>query len=63
MIIQVVAGQIGEGAGGDTHAVEPALVKTVARCLKRQMIDAKIRQMGQVRVQIGRVGRGQPFAA
>ena len=40
MIIEMVARQIGEGAGGDAHAVEPVLVEPVRGGFQRQMRDA-----------------------
>ncbi len=40
VIVQVVARQIGEGAGGEPHAVEPLLVEPVRGGLQREMGDA-----------------------
>ena len=59
MIIEVVARQVGEGAGGDAHAVEPALVETVRGGLERQMCDALTRQPVERAMQFDRIGRGQ----
>ena len=40
MVVEVVAGQIGERRRGDRDAIEAKLRQTVARCLDRDMIDA-----------------------
>ena len=47
MIIEMIARQIGEGAGGDAHAVEPVLVEPVRGRLQRQMRDALAGQPGR----------------
>ncbi len=59
MIIEMIARQIGEGAGGDAHAVKPVLIESVRRCFQRQMRDALARQLIERAVQVDRIGRGQ----
>ena len=44
MIIEVIARQIGEGAGGDAHAVEPVLVEPMRGGFQREMRDALARE-------------------
>src|SRR5690348_17636872 len=39
MIIHVIAGDVGETAGGDDHAVQPVLIQTVAGGLDGQMVN------------------------
>ena len=58
VIIQMVAGDIGEGAGRDPHAVEPVLVEAVAGRFERQMRHAVARQLVQRAMQLDRIGRG-----
>ena len=58
MIVEMIARQIGEGGGGDPHAVEPVLIETVRRRLQRQMRDALARQL-RASMQFDRIGRGQ----
>ena len=59
MIVHVVAAEIGEGAGGKPHAIQPALVEAVAGGLHRGMGDAGVREFGEQLMQRDRVGRGQ----
>ena len=59
MIIEMIARQIGEGAGGDAHAVEPMLVEAVRRSFQRQMGDALAGQLIERAVQFDRIGRGE----
>ena len=40
MIIEMIAREIREGAGGDAHAVEPVLVEAVRGGFEREMRDA-----------------------
>ena len=40
MIVHVVARQIGERGGGDTHAVKPLLIQTMRGRLDREIRDA-----------------------
>ena len=40
VVVEVVAGQVGEAGGGQPHAVQPALVEPVRRGLHRRMLDA-----------------------
>ena len=55
----MVAREIGEGAGGDAHAVEPVLVEPVRGGLQRQMRDALAGQLIERAMQLDRIGRGQ----
>ena len=59
VIIEMVARQIGEGAGGDAHAVEPVLVEAVRGGFQRQMGDALAGKLVERAVQFDRIGRGQ----
>ena len=59
VIIEMVAREVGEGAGGDAHAVEPVLVEAVRGRFERQMRDALARQRIERAVQLDRIGRGQ----
>ena len=59
VIIEMVAADIGEGAGGDTHAVEPELIEAVRRRLQHQMGDVVAGQFVERTVQRDRIGRGQ----
>ena len=59
MIVEMVARQIGEGAGGDAHAVEPVLVEAVRGGFQRQMRDALARQLVERAMQFDRIGRGE----
>src|ERR1700739_571429 len=51
MIIHVVAGEIGEAAGGDAHAVEPILIKSVRGSFEREMRDAVARDFVELAMQ------------
>ena len=59
MVVEMVARQIGEGAGGDTHAVKPVLIEPVRGGFQRQMGDAFAGQLIERAVQFDRVGRRQ----
>ncbi len=59
MIVEMIARQIGEGAGGDAHAVEPVLVEAVRGGFEREMRDALARQSIERAVQFDRIGRGE----
>ena len=59
MIIEMIARQIGEGAGGDAHAVEPMLVEPVRGGFQRQMRDALAGQRIERAMQFDRIGRGE----
>ena len=59
MIVEMVARQIGEGAGGDAHAVEPVLVEAVRGRFERQMRDALAGELVERAMQLDRIGRGQ----
>ena len=43
VIIQVIAGDIGEGAGGERHAVDAALLQAMTGGFEREMGDAVAR--------------------
>ena len=55
----MIARQIGEGTGGDAHAVEPVLVEAVRGGLEREMRDAFARELVEHAMQLDRIGRGQ----
>ena len=59
MIVHVVAAEIGEAAGGEPDAVEPALVEAMARRFHRRMRDAGVGEFREQAMQRDRVGRGQ----
>ncbi len=59
MIIEMVARQIGEGAGREPHAIEPALIEPMRRGLEGEMRDAVPRQLVERLVQRDRVRRRQ----
>ena len=59
MIVEMIAREIGEGAGGEPHAVEPVLIETVRGGFHRQMGDAVAGQPIERSVQADRIGRGQ----
>jgi hypothetical protein len=59
VIVHVVAAEIGEAAGRELHAVEAALVETMAGSLHRCMGDAGVGQFLEQPVQRHRIGRGQ----
>ncbi len=58
VIIQMIARDIGEGAGGERHAVDAALLQAVARGFEREMGDAVVGKRGENAMQLDRVGRG-----
>ena len=47
VIVHVVAGQIGESAGGEPHAIEPLLVEAMRGGFDREVGDALSRQAGR----------------
>ncbi len=59
VVVEVIAGEVGEGSGGERQAVKAELGEAVARRLDRDAIDAAHRQFAQGAVQRHRVGRGQ----
>ena len=59
VIVEMVARQVGEGAGGEGNPVETVLAETVARRFENQMVDAGPGEIGEVAVQRDRIGRGQ----
>ena len=59
MIVEVVAGDVGEAAGGKAKSVEPELIETMRRCFDRQMGDALAGQRVDRAMQIDRIGRRQ----
>ena len=59
MVIHVVAGEIGEAAGGDAHAVEPILIEPVRGSLERKMRDAIARDFVELAMQRDRIRRRQ----
>ena len=59
VIIEVVARQVGEGAGGEPHPVEPLLIEAVRGGFKREMGDADAGEFVERLVQRDRIGRRQ----
>ena len=49
VVVEVVAGEVGEARRREPHAVEPALVEPVAGCLHRRMGDALVGEVGEQR--------------
>ncbi len=58
VVVQMIARDIGEGAGRERDAVDAALLQAVARGFEREMGDAVLGKRGEDRVQLDRVGRG-----
>ena len=58
VIIHVVAGDVGEAAGRDLHAIETELVEAMAGGFQRQMVDAVLLQLRQQAVDFDRIRRG-----
>ena len=59
VIVEMVARQIGEGAGREAHAVEPVLVEAVRGGFQREMGDAAAGELVERSVQRDRVRRRQ----
>ena len=59
MIVEMVAAEIGEGAGRDAHAVEAMLVEPVRGGLHREMRHAFAGELVERAVQRHRIGRGE----
>ena len=59
MIVEMIARQIGVGAGRNAHAVQPMLIETVRRRFHRQMRHALVGQLIERAMQLDRIGRGQ----
>ena len=59
VVIEVVAGQVGERRGGDRQPVEPVLMQPMAGGFDRYMLDASPRQRGEIAMQRHRIGAGQ----
>ena len=59
MIIHVVARQVGEGAGGDAHAVEAVLIEAVRGGFEGKMRDALAGDLVELTMQRDRIRRGQ----
>ncbi len=59
MVVEVIAGQVGERRSSDRDTIEAKLRQTVARCLDRDVLDAAFGQLGEIAMQADRVGRGQ----
>ncbi len=54
----MIAAEIGEGAGGDVHAIQAKLIKPVAGRFQREMVDAVLLQLRQQAMDLDRIGRG-----
>ena len=59
VIIQVVAGQIGEPGGRQPHPVQPVLIQPVRRGLHRHMLNPLTREIRQGLREADRIWRGQ----
>ena len=59
MVVHVVAGEIGERASGEAHAVEPLLVEAVRRGLHGEMGDAACGEPVEELMERDRVRGGQ----
>ena len=59
VIIEMIAGKVREGARGEPHAIEPALIEPVRGGLHRQMRNALGGEFVQRAMQRHRIGRGQ----
>ena len=59
VVIEMVAGEVGESGGGEREPVETELVEPMARGFERHMIDAGFRQHGEIAMQRHRIGRRQ----
>src|SRR5581483_9187763 len=59
VVIEMIARQIGEGARGNAHAVEPMLVETVRGGFECEMGDALGGKLVERAMQIDWIGRGQ----
>jgi hypothetical protein len=58
VVVEMVAGQVGEGPGGKPDAIEPRLGETVARSLERHMGHAFLGELRQHGVEVNRIGGG-----
>ncbi len=58
VIVEMVAGDVGEGAGGKPHAVDAALLEPMARRFERKMGDAGFGEIGEDAVELYGVRRG-----
>ncbi len=63
VVVEVVTRQIGEGGGGDRHAVEAKLGEPVTGRLDRHMLDALADQCGEIAVEPDGVGCRQRAGA
>jgi hypothetical protein len=59
MIIEMIAGDVGEAAGRDAQAVEPELIEAVRRCFDGKMSDAVAGKRIDRTMQFDRIRRGQ----
>ena len=59
MIVEMIAADIGEGAGRDAHAVEPVLVEAVRGRFQHQMRHALAGELVERAMQRDRIGRGE----
>src|SRR5580704_8609778 len=57
MIVEMIAGDVGEAARGDTQAVEPELIEAMRRCFDGKMGDAVAGQRIDRTVQLDRIRR------
>ncbi len=52
----MIAGEVGEGSGGERQAIESELVESMARGFERDMVNTAVRQHGEIAMQRYRVG-------
>ncbi len=58
VVVEMVARDVGEGAGGKPHAVDAALLEPMARRFERKMGNARLGEIGKDAVQLDRIRRG-----
>jgi hypothetical protein len=59
MIIEMIAGDVGEAAGRDAQAVEPELIEAVRRRFDGEMGNTVAGERIDRTMQFDRIGRGQ----
>ena len=59
VIVEMIAGDVGEARHRDAHAVEPVLVESMRGRFEREMSDAGIGEARERRVQFDGIGRGE----
>src|SRR4051794_23387280 len=59
VVIEMVAGDVGEPTGRDPHAVETVLIEAVRRGFEREMRHSLLGETMQRAMQTDRIGRGE----